>query len=1617
MSIKKIKKCHKRGKFLNHNTHDIIFCDIEANTKTKKVEEIGLLYKGRELKTFSPKECIAFIELCKSKYIAGHNFIDFDMEILRDTSVFKHIKDYDIIDTLPLSLLFFNEKTVHSLPKNYKSEDDFRNNPLEDSKITMKLFRKLEERFLSLNHDIQTIFYSLLKDKMHFKAFFKYIKAQVVLKYLNHVQLKDLIFDVHKNTIVDYDYLQKIIKTNPVELSYILALLTPHIEIKSHPPKVLYSYPNIVEIQKKLCFDLHYANEELNNFSKEIFGFGNFRQFPRLNAGVLDDPNISQREIVEASLRDESFLAVLPTGGGKTFTFWLPAIFKAKSYKGLTVVISPLQALIEDHIKSFNVKVANFKAVAISGFMSPLERSEAIEQVINGEADILYLAPESLRSNLIFGILKNRFIERFVVDEAHCLSTWGNDFRQDYYYICEYIKELLDSKPFQTHIPISCFTATAKPSVIKDIEKFFQEGLAIKLEKHLAVPERKNLTYTSIPVNTKDKYDQLLKLINENKGSTLVYIPTSTKKCDEIAENLSLDTGKYVKSFHGKLESQVKMEILKDFIENRIDIIVATTAFGMGVDKSNIMNVIHYEVSDSLESYAQEAGRGARDEKLNAYCPILFSVDDLDKHFNTLSRSKVTSSEINSIFRVIKNAKRDSIYKTAFELAKEAGWDVEDSASDYATKVKTALLELEREGYISRRRNKTSFFADSIATEAMAKLHKHLEKKDYSEQDKQTLILVLQTILGRGKIESVQVDELAYLLGYDKDIIALAIHQLKDMNILGDSKDLSLELSLKSINKFKNIEVIETLLFKYLSSLKTTQVSMRELNEYLFSENIIHNNQIELIKSIIKTWRDKSYFLFKRVNREQDLWYFQFLDIDHTSKTIIHKHQIAKSLLAYFSKDLPQNKKENIVFSLKELYEQFGKKVTMKEIDKTLLYLHHLYVLELLNGRFISYIPMDIHVKEKSTIKRKYTEYKNRMQVHYQTKIESIHIMGEYAKRLIKDDYKAILFLKDYFTLSYDKFKRKYHLLKKQISRPITQQRFNKIFENMSEAQQEIIQDTTSKAMMVLAGPGSGKTKVLVHKIASLILTEDTKPEQFMMLTFSKTAKWEFKTRLNNLIGSLSYDVEIQTFHSYALKLIARNTKNDNSILDKAIEEATNAINQGELKLPYLKVLVLDEFQDINEKSFELIKAVYQASNKELRIIAVGDDDQCIMEHIGADVRFIDTFKKEFGTNEEGEIMFRQYELLCNFRSHRKIVEYSNDFIFTVSHRYKHNLLYSNSSHDGVVMIYSYPPNSNLVVPTIMLVKQEETLQNIAVLAFTNDEVMQIYSLLQENNIEAKYIIERKKFKLKNIIELFDFNKVLNSFLASDETSYKEHYFEQALEAVKEKYKNSSNLKLLEKIVDRFMNESDDCYISQWISYLEEIKLEDFEDYRKTVVISTIHKSKGMEFDKVFLLVSNNPKSDASKRLYYVGMTRAKYELAILRAGKEIKQKKDFVTYIEDKTFYQQNNKIFTHVMNLSDISLGFDVDKFSKNDSFYAGCKVTLEKRSKFSNLCIIYNGRVIATLSTAFNAILKEKLTAGYHFDNVVIDNVVVWFDKINNKYIKHPLCKVVLTRIQKN
>jgi len=1018
-------------------------------------------------------------------------------------------------------------------------------------------------------------------------------------------------------------------------------------------------------------------------------------------------------------------------------------------------------------------------------------------------------------------------------------------------------------------------------------------------------------------------------------------------------------------------------------------------------------------MSDSLESYAQEAGRGARDEKLEAFCPILYDEDDLDKHFASLNRSKITASEINSIFRVLKKTKGDIITKTAFEIALEAGWDVEDESNDYTTKIKTALLELEREGYISRERNITNFFADSIATSSMEKLHTFLDTSDFDEVYKQRLTLVLQTILGRGKVHTVQVDELAHLLGYKKSDISDAIHQLKEIDILGNSKDLSLEVYKNSIRKFKIIAKIELKLFIYLQSLHATQVTIKELNEHLHQEGVIKKNESTLIKNLIRNWKEKSSFLFKRISRQNDLWYYSFVDIDKVKKTLENKHLIAEKVLILFSKELDGKEKEKTIdFSLKSLRKEIGEVYSLKEIDKTLLYLHHLHVIELLNGRFISYSPMKINKEDKTKLKRKYTpkEYQSRLAKHYQVKIESIHIMGEYAKRLQSDDYKAGMFLRDYFILPYDEFKKKYELLKEKISRPITQRRYNKIFSEMSNEQKEIINDKKTKAMMILAGPGSGKTKVLVHKIASLILTEDIKPEQFMMLTFSRTAAGEFRSRLNKLIGVLSYDIEINTFHAYALKLIARVVK-ENDVLNQSIIEATKQINNGDSNLPYKRVLVLDEFQDINQDSFELVKAIYNANNQDMRIIAVGDDDQCIMGHIGAEVGYIDKFAQEFGEDDDGKVLYKQYELLTNFRSTQGIVDYSNTFISRIKNRYKKNALHAHSEEQGVITVHTYS-SPNLIMPAVQKVKEYETQNDIAILAYTNDEVMQLYSYLGELGINAKFIIDREKFTLKNISEIVEFDKTINSLLKHD-TFYTEENFDDAWRVVESKFKGSKNLNLLQKVIDRFLLESQDYYVSQWLAYLDEIKLEEFEDYNKTVTVSTIHKSKGMEFDKVILLVNQTPKTDEDIRLYYVGMTRAKNELTIFRQGNNSLNKQGFVKYHFDNTDYVQNEKVVTLIMGLGDINLGFKGNHNNNQSELLAGDSVAIEMRGKSKTLCVIHKGQVIGFLSQNFHRKVEQYLNENYTVHNAVIDFIVLWHNRDTGEDIKHPLCKIVLKK----
>jgi ATP-dependent DNA helicase RecQ len=400
------------------------------------------------------------------------------------------------------------------------------------------------------------------------------------------------------------------------------------------------------------------------------------------------------------------------------------------------------------------------------------------------------------------------------------------------------------------------------------------------------------------------------------------------------------------------------------------------------------------------------------------------------------------------------------------------------------------------------------------------------------------------------------------------------------------------------------------------------------------------------------------------------------------------------------------------------------------------------------------------------------------------------------------------------------------------------------------------------------------------------------------------------------------------------------------------------------------------------------------------------------MEYAGADIAYISKFKEAFGVDEEGNDVFKEYQLLCNYRSRKNIVAYSNEFVKNITNRHKEEALFANSTKEGEVVVYNYPFATTLIEPVVKLLLQEKEQKKSAVLAFSNDEVMQIYSLLEAEGVAVRYIIEREKYQLKNMVELYEFNNILHSFLL-DENTFKEEYFTKSLDILEKKYKASANLALVERIVERFLMQSDFYYISEWLTYLESIQKEDFESDSSRVVVTTIHKSKGMEFEQVYLLVNEMPKSDEKRRLYYVGMTRAKEQLNILHRAKQSSHKSSYARYIEDNNEYNNEEKRYTHLMSLADINLGFDPHKYSTKNNFYAGMRVSIEKRDRWKNLCIIANGRIIAVLSNSFHQEISQRVQKGFVFDEVSIESIVVWLNEKEAKNHLHPLCKIVMKR----
>lgn len=1570
------------------------FVDCEVGLKDKKIHDIGVLrFDGA---TFHSADKQAALQLFDGvDYVCGHNIINHDAKYLFGDDSQRWI----LVDTLYVSPLLFPDRPYHRLLKDDKLVSEQMNNPVNDCEKARDLLMEEIAQWNKLSKRKQVIYSALLYGISEFRGFLEFVGATADIKS----KLSTLIVEEYKGKICEHADIENIIVQQPVELAYALALIDTTDYRSITPPWVLHNYPNVEQVVRILrythCKDgCPYCNKGLDvHYNlKQFFGYDQFRTY---------EGEALQENAVRAAVEKKSLLAIFPTGGGKSLTFQLPALMEGRSVHGLTVVISPLQSLMKDQVDNLAERgIAD--AVTINGLLDPISRSLAIRRVQDGDASLLYIAPEMLRSKTIEKILLSRHVVRFVIDEAHCFSSWGQDFRVDYLYIGKFISGYQKKKRCKEPIPVSCFTATAKQKVVQDICDYFKQTLNIDLQLFASTATRTNLRYSVIHADTDDeKYMKLRSLIAESNCPTIVYV-SRTKRTRILAEKLTRDGYKAL-PYNGQMDSDDKIANQDAFMTDKVRIIVATSAFGMGVDKSDVGLVVHYDISDSLENYVQEAGRAGRDPHLEARCFVLYSDADLDKHFILLNQTKLSISEIQQVWKAVKEMtkQRMRVCCSALEIARKAGWD--DSVSDIETRVRTALSALEQAGYLERGNNVPHVYATGITVKNMEEARKRITESLLFENDEvEKAVRIIKSLISQKYIAKAQdaeaesrVDYLADILSLNKREVVSAVERMRQEGILADTKDISAYLNDTGESEAKANKLLErfTKLERYILNNipdDSLRISCKQLNDNAQNDGIVTATEKD-IRTLLYFLTIKGY-THKKEDAAHNLEVKRQMSMENTLKRFEKRFEICRYAVDWlYSQTILTTTEEaqnnGIQFSEVELLNDFKSKgqtlfgdlhdVQLEDVEEALLYLSKIGALKLEGGFLVLYNAMDICRIKDSRIRYKQDDYRM-LNEFYKQKIQQVHIVGEYANLMVRDYSAALQYVQDYFQMDYKRFVLKYFKDNRlqEIERNVTPQKYKEIFDGLSQKQMEIISDKESRCIVVAAGPGSGKTHVLVRKLASLLLLEDVKHEQLLMLTFSRAAAVEFKQRLMGLIGNAAHFVEIKTFHSYCFDLLGRIGNLDDA--KDVVARAAQMIREGEVEPNRIAktVLVIDEAQDMCSEEYALVRAL-MAANEDMRVIAVGDDDQNIYEFRGSNSQHMAQLLLE----SEGRFI----EMTDNYRSSHNVVNFANTFVKSIRGRLKKIPILSMSREEGFVGVIHHS-SSYMYDPLVSELLQRREQGSVCVLTRTNEEAVILVAILRKRGLQSKLIQSMDGFRFWNMAEVRFFLKLIDEHTLSPVVA--NDVWEQAKQKTFDAYSNSESLHYLRRCIEVFEKTSKEKYLTDFKEFVFESSVEDFCDLSGAdVIVSTIHKSKGREFDDVYMLISE-PRhiTDDELRRYYVGMTRAKHRLFI-HTNTSIFDRLPADYHIADSHCYEMPNEM---VLQLShkDVNLGFFKTRKKEILELRAGEQLRFDnnylfpQRSNFS----------VAQLSQKMQSELVAWTEKGYEVSAATIRFVVAWRPK---------------------
>jgi ATP-dependent DNA helicase RecQ len=1301
--------------------------DLEVDPVDKRILKIGALrpdtgqflhFKGK----YSLVAALGEVDRLAvgATFVLGHNVIRHDLNLLKALAPGLKLLELPVVDTLALSPLAFPRNPYHHLVKDYRLLKLAVNDPLADAERTVGLLRDQRDALQREASEVLRAYHHLLVPEgadSGLNNFFMTLTnaarpgREEVVSVLRQT-LDSRVCHLRLTRLLTEDIADAALRP---AIAYVLAWLRVAGENSVMPPWVRLEYPDIATMVRELratpCSDVACnwcrENHDARRWLKRWFGYDDFRHDERGHS--------LQDDIVSAGIAGRSLLGILPTGGGKSLCYQLPALMRYNQTGALTIVISPLQALMKDQVDTL-LRRGITAAATLNASLSLPERKKVFDGIRLGDVGILLVSPEQVRNKGFREAIKYREIAAWIFDEAHCLSKWGHDFRPDYLYVSRYMRELHgDSVP-----PVMCLTATAKPDVIDDIASHFRQRLGLGLETHLGAIDRGNLSFAIVPTREDAKLSQIHRLLADQfgepaedksthrltEGGAIVYCSTR-KHTEEVADYLA-QMGWPVAAYHAVLPPDVKKERQQDFIAGRLKVITATNAFGMGIDKPDVRLVVHADIPGSLENYIQEAGRAGRDQQM-ARCVLFYDEKDAERQFGMTMKSRLTPKDIQNLLHALRRRPSDkegNVVLTVGELLAtedlELDFDRADRARD--SRVKTAVAWLENAALLERNENRTQVFPASLRFKDLNEAQQKLAVVHYSAERQKQLLELLRAILQADPKEGLSTDDLALAAGLAPTDVGRALHDLETMGLLENDSRIVAYLRVgvpgASVPTLTALDRLESALLALLresapdakAATEPDELNLSDLTQRLKDDGFA-DVLPERISKLLETLRQDGRELpggrgslgLRRLDRHtyRVLVQREWAELEALSRL---RRVCAQRVLMAFLERLPQGARGKDLeadLTLGQIGRALKGDLATAElrdvpaaVQTALLYLHEQAIMTLAQGLsvFRAAMTLRLYPEEK---KRGFAGHDYQpLADHYAQRVSQIHVMIRYAEIGLGKVAEALKLVSDYFTLSWEAFLARWFPHRKEmLERATTEASWHRISDGLSPLQKRIVTERRPQNRLVLAGPGSGKTRLIVHRVAFLVRVMRERPESILVVTFNRHAALEVRRRLRQLIDSDAFGVAVHTYHGLALRLTGTSLANRDPELSLDFEQmlanATRLL-KGETAADWetpdtlrdrmlqgYRWVLVDEYQDINGPQYDFLSALVgrtlQDKERKLNLLAVGDDDQNIYEFNGAQVEYIRRFEQDYETRTDF--------LVENFRATAHIIAAANALI------------------------------------------------------------------------------------------------------------------------------------------------------------------------------------------------------------------------------------------------------------------------------------------------------------------------------------------------------------------